>query len=356
MIRTASILGTVSILAMAVGAGCSSSPSNAPATAAARTVTPTLRVVSIQKPQVAANTVVGVLGSYQNGCQGQANGNPWILDTAGHAGAMEGFGLSGSPSAPSVVLDDSNCELEIDAIYVSATAIYSSTGATSTGSSEQLDFTGPAASAGSYLSSSVAFDDSDSTLAFYANAESSVTDASGNFQLTLLMSSDPSESSPSPVVATAQLISGDDGGVNVSNVAAPDYSTDFSNLTLGDNASCTATTVSGTINLDLNTTAGTSYFVFYNPADDSDESGIDFTTFAGVDSAWQGFVNSDATSITGTPPVQIPASEFVQTGDTLGSNEVSYIVVQNLDPSSNVPSYEVITVTFNGDANCVVPE
>jgi hypothetical protein len=354
MIRTASILGTVSILAMVVGAGCSSSPSNAPAKAAGTTVTPTLRVVSIERPQVAADTVVGVLGSYQNGCQGQANGNRWILDAAGHAGAMEGFGLSGSPSAPAVVLGDSACELEIDAIYVSATTFYSSTGATSTGASEQLDFTGPVATAGSYLSSSVAFDDQDSTLAFYANAESDVTNASGNFQLTVLMSSDPSESSPTPVVATAQLISGDDGGVNVSNVAAPDYSADFSSFTLLDNASCAATTVSGTINLDLGTQAGTSYFVFYNPT--LNEENIDLTTFAGVDSAWQNFANSDATSISGTPPVQIPAASFVQTGDTLGSNEVSYIVVQNLDPASQVPSYEVITVTFNGDANCVVPD
>jgi hypothetical protein len=193
VIRTSRILAASSLVAIVAAAvACSSSSSTSRATEP--TLKPALRVVGGVHAQIAAAGVIGVSGLYV-GCEGQSNDEEWVLDTPGNAGVLE---ASQSASAPSVRLGDDNCVLQIETVWTSASTSYFSTE-----SPISLQF-GPHDPTSPYPASSVAFDDQDESLAFYANAQSSVTDSSGDFTVTLMISADPNETSTS----TAALAQG----------------------------------------------------------------------------------------------------------------------------------------------------
>jgi hypothetical protein len=342
MIRSKSILGAVSILAMVGVAGCSSSAvsSSSKASAHAQTVTPILHVVTDAKTQIAAGSIVGIEGSYV-GCTGTPS--QWVLDTAGNAGQMETAypGLA----APQVDLNDTNCTLEIDGISTGGVAAYTSTGQTSTGATEQLDFTGTAETGivvNQYLPSSVAFDNG-GTLAFYANAQSTVIDATANFGLTLLISADPTTASGG-VTAVVSTIT---GSLNsASNVPAPDYGVDTSGVTLNDDVNCIVTSsLAGNVTLTGPTsTAGQNYQVFQAPDMTGD-------TFAQLDANWNANTANNV-AISGGGPVSVPVTSLISVGSSMATAFTANIVVQNLDAASQVPSYEVILVTFTASHGC----
>lgn len=191
MIRPSRIVAASSLVAaMAAAVACSSSSSSSRATAPTRK--PALRIVGGSHAQIAAASVVGISGLYV-GCEGQSNDEEWVLDTPGNAGVLE---ASQSASAPSVRYGDGACILQIETVWTSTTSYFSTESPTS------LQFV-PNDSTSPYAQSPVAFDDQNESLAFYANAESSVTDSSGDFTVTLTISADPNEVS-SPTTAQAQ--------------------------------------------------------------------------------------------------------------------------------------------------------
>jgi hypothetical protein len=326
MIRFASSMGGLSILAIAVG--CSSTESStankAPAHAATGTVKAAFHVVTEGVPPINAAAVVGIIGSY-HGCADQSDGGgSWVLDTADNVGAMET--LTGLV-APSIELNDTNCTLQIDTIDANGT-LYSGSG---------LVFTGPTATANTYLATAVGFDapeDAGGALTFYANAQSTVTNAASNFSLTLLIGNQPNTGSSS-ATATAAVVT---GSLSVSNVAAPNYTVDLTGFSLQDDAHDTVAATAGTINLDVGSQSGELYETFKG----SDLSTSDFAT---IDSMF----STGSTGAIGIPAggatVAITASSLVAVGDTLP--ETSTIVVQHVDSASQVATYEVLAITFN---------
>jgi hypothetical protein len=326
-------LGAVSVLAL-VGApsGCSSagsSSSKAPAHTAVQTVTSTVRVVNDIHAQISASGVLGIEGSYHS-CAGQADGTSWVLDTAGNAGFMEDLtGLA----APSVELNDTNCALQIDSINTS------SIGYTSTDQPTALVFTGPSATPNAYLANAVGFDnpslDAGNSLSFYANAQSTITAASGSFALTILVGDGPNAGSSS-TTATPSVVTGSVSPV--ADVPVPNYTTDFSSFVLQDDFNGVVATVSGTVNLDFGTQAGETYLAF--PGED-----LSTDAFAQVDALFNAGVDGDTAIPTGNDTVSVPATSLLAVGNQLP--ETSSIVVRHIDSTSNVTTYEVLAVTFN---------
>jgi hypothetical protein len=330
MIRNAkSILGTVSILAMVGVSGCSSAPSTSnaapPPRSTAKTVSPVMHVLTTPKVQITSSQVIGVIGSY-TGCTGQS-ATQWVLDTGGNAGVMEGkTGLV----APTIELDDANCVLSI-------TTISSSSDGYTVDKSSSLPFTGPGVAANAYLATAAAFDDPNNggALGFYANAQSTITNGTANFSVTLLLGDDPNIGSTS-TTALAQTVT---GSLSVSDVLPPTYTTDLTAFTLDDDVSGIASTESGTITLDSGAQAGQNYQIFHGQDLSTDD-------FAQIDAAWNANITNNIGMSAGNVSVN-PASLVIAgppgTGDQLPLT--STIVIQNV--VSGVPAYQLIAITFN---------
>ncbi len=329
MNRQSFILAASSLLTVVAATACSSQ--GEPKHAATRLATPAFRVVQGARAQIAADTIVGILGSYQY-CADPATptGTQWVLDAPGHPGAMEG--IYKTLTAPSVWADDSYCTLEIDAIQTD-TASYSSTG-----SPTQLDFTGQylsSVAANQFLPNPVQFVDVNATFVFYANAMSTNIDASGNWGLTLLISDDPGTTSGG-TVATVATVTGGIGSVN--DVPPPNYAVDLSGLTvLMDPVSSIVTGVSGNITLDFGGVAGVAYGTY--PKQDWSSY-----TFAQLDS---NFNLGAALGISGNSNVSIPASALVNVGDVLPQTGSVVVWSSDVSGSTDVITYEVIAITFN---------
>jgi hypothetical protein len=325
------LLGALSFLAIASApAGCSSagSPGKAPAHTAAKTGISTLNVILLPGRNPPTG-IGGIQGSY-HGCSGQTDGTSWVLDTSGNFGFMEGLtGLSG----PSVDLNDGACALQVDSINTASTAYASANLPTA------LVFTGPSVTPNTYLETAVGFvdpkEDAGNSLSFYANAESTVTDATGAFVLTLLVGDSPSAGSSS-ATATVSVVSGSVSSVG--DVQAPNYTVGFSLLTLEDGLTGVVGTVSGDISFVVNaqiTQAAEAVNVF---------NGGDLSTasFAQIDALWQATDFSALAANDGS--IYIPGQYFLNVGDQLP--KTSSAVFQHVDGASHVATYDVIAITF----------
>ncbi len=298
----------------------------------------TLGCSSSSLPSPSSNVVSGKGESVNNAAQAITAGDMLSINgtyntCTSRSGAWSLALASGATltnSALTVVQNDSNCTLDLTSIVA---------GSDGDGGGTVLTYNvGPSFA----LTSSYQLTASEATLpvdggagpvAFYANAEMNPSNFSADFTVTLLYSDDSNSASGGNNSSYSDWTSNAVGDLN----AAPDY-TWADNLVLLNDANSVVTSATGSVDFTDGTTTGDEYVV--------DLGTLATTpTFAQVDATFTADAALDgglgAVTITSDPSV--PAASFSLDGQTLPV--VRTVILRHI--TSNVPAYQLVTVTFN---------
>lgn len=264
------------------------------------------RVETINRTHQALSTgaLKWVNGTYGEGCTNRSGA--WSAHIGADTSDMTNTALS-------VVKNDTGCvltvtDLEADALYTG---------------SRPIDLTA------SYALTASAFANGAGPIAFYGNAELGSVDYASDFTMTILFSDDLADASDSKGSSYASQTS----TVSESQVVAPAYTTDFTDMQIqtDSNAYVQSTSGSAALNLAMGARSGEKYVIT------SDQSLG--SSFAAIDSAYGG---------AGTPATlgaSIDASEFGLDGGSVHLPAVRNLIISHTE--SGVAAYEVIRVTFN---------
>jgi hypothetical protein len=291
----------------AIATACSSAPERTSQTAAPTSVVPTIAVTNRIGPELHLGELASIDGTYGGNCIDRSGA--WSVAVAG------GAALHNAPL--SVAEGDTNCVLTLTALNTNASYVASP----------------PIAMTSAYQPSGSAFaiegDGGSAPIAFYANAMLSSTSFAADFVINLVYSDDPnlvaSDASTTYVTRSASA--------TTSQVPAPDYSLDLSQISVRAAVSNVVQSAAGSASLNFNTVAGQFYAV-----DSGGTLGAN-PSFAQIDAFYQ---SQTPAAVSGSA-TSIPASAFGLAAATLPA--VRSIVVANT--SSGVPAYEVVTVTFD---------
>jgi hypothetical protein len=267
----------------------------------------------------AGGTVTAINGSYL-GCSHHADGDKWSLE-------VDGSGATLDHAAVSVIKNDVNCRLVLEEVI--ADTLYIGDPAITMDTTWQLSpsaFAQPPGDGGAQPT------------AFFANAEQSSLSYASSFAISLTYSDDPSGASGN----TTANFTVETASASASGVPAPDYTIDLSGVSITTDVNSIVTSASGSATLVDGLQTGESYLVL----DSSPGS-----TYAELDAAFTAAENAAPptnVAITGADPSITISALDVGVGTDLSAGGVTrYVVVQHVDNATSVPSYELITVTFN---------
>ncbi len=239
-------------------------------------------------------------GTYGAACQSH-RGESWSARISG-TDPMDNQALS-------VVKNDTACVLTLTSLVADAAYL----------AAPSIDMTDTYADAGS------SFAVQDGNIAFYANAELSSTSFASDFTMTILFSDDLRSVSPS-VTATYASVS---GSASESQVPSPQYSLDFSGITLQTDIAGNVEAATGSVAVTALGQTGESYVINNNQSLGS--------TFADVDAAYSA-----------SSPATLGATIGMGAFGLTQLSSVRNLIISHTE--SGVTSYEVIRITFNRPA------
>jgi hypothetical protein len=294
--RLASFSTLVSLAALAIASnGCavSSDPSSVKGRA---------EVINRSSSALAIGSLAWIDGTYA-GCQGHTDGDAWSLRISG-SGSMTNSDLT-------VTKKDASCSLTVTALK--ADALYES--------SPSITMTDAFKATASSFAKRV--DGDLQPVAFYANAKLGSLGFDGDFTVTILYSDDLRSASPTVNATFAQV----SGATSDIQVPAPDYSTDFSGMTVQSDFENKVTSATGNAALSAGDNLGEKYVIV---------PGSIGTSFAEADAAYGAGTKVDMAST-------IPAASFLSGGDSLPASR-TLIISHTVE---GVRAYEVVRITFS---------
>jgi hypothetical protein len=259
-------------------------------------------VINRSSHALSVGALAWINGTYA-GCQGHTDGDAWSLRISGSATMTYG--------ALTVTKNDAACSLTVTELK--ADSIYES--------SPDITMTDAFQETASAFAKRV--DTELQPTAFYANAKLSSTGFASDFTVTILYSDDVRGASPNVNATFAQV----SGATTDTQVPAPDYTTDFSGMTIQTDVDSKVDSATGSLALGAGDHAGEKYVIV---------SGSIGTSFAAADDAYAAGTKVDFSS-------SISAGSFLSNGDQLPATRTLII----MHAEEGVRAYEVIRITFN---------
>jgi hypothetical protein len=275
------------------------------------TVSARVELINVASSALTAGSITSLNGTYGSGCAGKSSGSFTVAVGAGVADANQ----------LTVAKNDIDCVLTITSVVVGATTY-------AAGPSLVLA-TGFAPAASAFKD--VALDPVD----FYGNAKISSYAYASDFVISLVVS-DNNQTATGGQTGTFSQWS---ASVVASNIPAPNYTVDFSNMSFTTDSDTIVEAALGYAQLIAGSVVGQTW------ATSSDVTLDGNSTQETLAAAYASPMHSG--SLASLTTLRIPASQFDM--ETEATPLVRKIIIRNTDGDSGatgITSYEVITVTF----------